>query len=300
MRRMFFILGAPKCGTTSLYSTLRLHPDICMSEPKEPAFFEVREEYRKGLEFYWNHYFAVWDGERIGGEANPSHLFLPWVPQRIRESVPDAKLVVILRNPIERAYSAWLAHWRSDTEGLSFEAAVEDNLRRLESGVTFTDPLGERLWCCQQTSLSYGQRLRVRTYVDTGYYAEQLKRYLALFDPAAIHVVFLEDLACKPIQVLHGLLEFLGVTSESLPLKAIKENQAIRREAVASVRLAHRLGLVWLLPMSLQRTIRRILSDSSKKPRMNLGVRASLQKHFRPHNEALARLLGHPLPGWDM
>ena len=94
----FFILGAAKAGTTSLFELLKLHPDVFMSSPKEPFFFEY--EYEKGLGFYSRTYFRGWNGQKRIGEARVSHLLLPFVPGRIRASRPEARLIAILRDPV--------------------------------------------------------------------------------------------------------------------------------------------------------------------------------------------------------
>src|SRR5687768_11767835 len=92
-RPNFLILGAARSGTTTLHEYLPLHPDVYMSMPKEPLFFEA--EYRRGLDYYWRTYFRGWRGQQLVGEARVANLLLPFVVDRIAESVPDAKLIVI-------------------------------------------------------------------------------------------------------------------------------------------------------------------------------------------------------------
>ena len=139
----FFILGAARSGTTSLYQYLARHPDVLMSTPKEPVFFEA--EYENGLAYYRDRYFKGWNGEPALGEARPANLLLSYVAPRIRESFPDAKLVAILRNPVDRAYSHWWVKYCDGIEKRAFVAAVEENLARIASGVRFEGQEGERL-----------------------------------------------------------------------------------------------------------------------------------------------------------
>ena len=109
----FFILGAPKSGTTTLYHALEKHPAVHLSTPKEPYYFE--DEYEQGPEFYWRTYFAAgWKGQSLIGDARAAHLYLPYVPRRIYTTVPEARLVAILRNPVERAFSHW---WMRHSHG---------------------------------------------------------------------------------------------------------------------------------------------------------------------------------------
>jgi hypothetical protein len=102
-RPNFFILGSAKCGSTTLYEHLGQHPDVFFSTPKEPIFFEA--EYEKGFDYYWDTYFAAWDGQAAIGEARHRNLFLPYVAPRVHAACPDARLIVIVRNPVDRAYS---------------------------------------------------------------------------------------------------------------------------------------------------------------------------------------------------
>ena len=134
----FFILGAGRRGTTSLYQYLSQHPDVLMSTPKEPVFFEA--EYENGLAYYRDRYLKGWNGESALGEARPANLLLPYVAPRIRENFPDAKLVAILRNPVDRAYSHWWVKYCDGIEKRAFVAAVEENLARIASGVRFRRP----------------------------------------------------------------------------------------------------------------------------------------------------------------
>jgi hypothetical protein len=131
----FLILGAARCGTNTIYHFLSRHPDVLMSTPKEPFFFEA--EYERGLEYYWKTYLD-WRGQRAVGEARPANLFLPYVPLRVRDSIPEARLVAILRNPAQRAFSHWWMKRSRGLEDLSFEAAIDDNLARLESAALST------------------------------------------------------------------------------------------------------------------------------------------------------------------
>jgi hypothetical protein len=88
----FFILGAAKCGTTSLHGYFGQHPEICVSEPKEPLYFE--SEYERGVSYYFNRYFGHWSGEPIVGDARHRNLYLPYVPDRIFRYNPSARLIV--------------------------------------------------------------------------------------------------------------------------------------------------------------------------------------------------------------
>jgi hypothetical protein len=109
----FMVLGAGKAGTTSLYYYLAQHPEVFMCSPKEPPFFQT--EYELGAEYYWRTHFRGYRGQRHAGEAAHHNLHLPYVTERIAATVPDASFIVLCRNPIERALSAY---WHNVTRGV--------------------------------------------------------------------------------------------------------------------------------------------------------------------------------------
>lgn len=129
------LLGAAKAGTTALYYYLKQHPDILMSYPPSPIFIEA--EFGRGAEYYWSTYFKGYRGQKAVGEAGHHQLGLSF--HRIRRLLPDAKFILICREPAERAFSHyWYLHSRLE-EKLSFEDAIERNLRRLATGPLFED-----------------------------------------------------------------------------------------------------------------------------------------------------------------
>ncbi len=291
----FLIIGAAKAGTTSLYYYLNQHPEVYMSEPKEPFFFEA--EYDKGIEYYWSKYFAGWRGEKAIGEARHRNLYLPYVVPRIKESIPNAKLIVILRNPIDRAYSHWW-HWYSrGEEPLSFEDAIYEDLKRIEKGITFEGEEGAQLWC-RNFDFKTGKN-EFRTYLDSGYYARQLKRYLALFPKSQIKVVFLEDLKRDPQFIISELWEFIGV-DPNYPLKDLTlQNPARSKATLLASKIAKITKLHKIIPKQMKHKLLTHLAKIGKRPEMNKETRAWLINHYYPHNRELEKLVGRDLSHWD-
>lgn len=311
MRPNFFILGAAKCGTSSLCRYIGQHHDVAFSNPKEPVFFEA--EYEKGLDYYIRTYFSDWHGEARVGEARHRNLFLPYVPQRIRASYPDARLIVILRNPTDRAFSDWLMRRRSLHEGLDFDAAIAADLSRIESGMDFSTAEGIRAW--QEHSLllrqakarapSPGERLRAlryRTYVDSGYYARQIQRYMGLFPRRQLKVVLLEDLAADPHRVVGELWRFLALDSE-VRLADTAPSNVRRKPTTETTRYWARalLGdpLLAKVPGRLRQAGVSLLDRWAPAPRMSQETRGFLVSHFAPHNRALEALVDRDLSHWD-
>jgi hypothetical protein len=172
------VIGAQKCGTSGLHYYLGLHPEVSMSNPKELNFFIAERNWPRGLEWYSRHFDPT---ARVRGEASPNYTAFPQhdgVPARIAETVPDARLVYLVRDPIERI----AAHW------------VHNYAKRREKG-----GLRETLL---HPNTSYISRSR---------YFMQLQRYLAHFDSDRILVIENGDLRDHRAETLRRVFEFAGV-----------------------------------------------------------------------------------------
>lgn len=217
----FLIIGAKKCGTTALYSYLTQHPSIAPAFKKEIYFFNAF--WKKGPGFY--RAFFPTKGERrrgtidgqplLTGEATPDYLFHPVVPQRTRQLVPDARLIAILRNPIDRAYSFYNHNLRAGLETLSFEDAIDQEEQRLAGEV-------EKI-TADPTYFSF--HFMHHSYCSRGFYAEQLEDWMKLYDREKLLVVKTEDLNQHPAETLKTASEFLGLKYHA-PEKFKKLNAA--------------------------------------------------------------------------
>lgn len=190
----FLIIGAARCGTTTLYSWLQAHPGIYLPAEKrpEPHFFLKDEEYEKGFDYYLERWFAG-RGDRIAGEASTSYLCHAHVARRVRCHLPDARFIVLLRDPAERA---WSSYWHTRNEGhedLSFEQAIEREPERLAS---YADP--------------FWRIVRPHAYVERGFYHAQLQGWLASFPREQLGIWLLEDLVERPQATWIAILRFLG------------------------------------------------------------------------------------------
>ena len=202
----FLIIGAMKSGTTALYYYLEQHPQIYMSPVKEPNFFcfagqegsESKSVTR--IEAYRQLFKGVSE-ERAIGEASHCYLYEPGAVARIQQYVPEAKLVAILRNPVERAYSHFLHMVRSGTEPLTDFAQA---LREEEVGAY--------------------QKRSYQDYIGRGRYYEQLKRYFDAFNSEQIRVYLYEDLDKAPIDTLQDTFRFLGVEDSFVPDVSLRRN----------------------------------------------------------------------------
>jgi hypothetical protein len=264
-RPNLFLLGAAKAGTTTLYAYLCQMEGVCMSYPKEPFFFEG--EYHRGLSYYKRRYFPHWSGEPIIGDARHRNLYLPHVPPRIAETSPHAKLMLILRNPIDRAYSHWW-HWYSrGVEQMSFAEAIAEDFDRISRGYRLTTR--EEIEWFEQT-LDAGTGI-YRTYLDSGYYYEQLQRFLQFFPASQLKIVLFEDLTSRSYETLRDIEDFLGI--------------------------GH----------AMEERFQPIHSNPHHPPRegkeesygvIDPELRDWLKEHFKPHNQQLADFMNRDLSHW--
>lgn len=291
----FFVLGAAKCGTTSVHRYLDQHPEVCMSEPKEPTFFEFDREFEQGVEWYRRRYFSHYQGERWCGDARQRNLFLPWVPPRIHRQFPRAKLIVLVRNPVERAHSHYWHNVRHDREPLSFSDAVYEDVRRIRSGRRLRTSAERRRY--QEEADPSGL---YRTYLDSGYYAEQIQRYLEEYSRDRLRVVVYQSLVESPATVCRELFAFLDVTQD-VPLDVTPRNVGYRPRS----RWLHRamyyggaLRLAEWIPASLKRLLKRANRAGETGEGMDELVRLWLHEHFESHNRALREALDLDLEHW--
>jgi hypothetical protein len=200
----FLILGAQKAGTTALYAYLRWHPRITGPAFKEVSFFD--RHYPRGETWYRAHLPARVPTETLVGEASPSYLFHPLAPERVRALVPDARLIAILRNPVDRAFSHYQHEVSLGREALSFEQAIEREDERMEGEV-------ERML---RDPSYFSYPWWNYTYLARGRYAEQLERWFGVFPREQLLVLSTEELAGDTAATYARVLDFLGFEQHDL------------------------------------------------------------------------------------
>lgn len=207
----FLILGAEKAGTTFLYSLLQEHPNFRAAAKKEVHYFDSRK-FEFGPQWYRAQFPRQVDvGKRntITGEASPYYLLHPLAAQRAYELMPDVKLIVLLRNPIDRAYSGYQHKVRDGVEPLSFEAAIEAEPERLA---------GERDKLINDETY-YSKNYRWYSYLTRGIYVDQIRRWQKCFAPDQFMIIKSEDFFEEPLSTLDRVCNFVGLQERQVGVR---------------------------------------------------------------------------------
>lgn len=294
----FLLIGAAKAGTSSVFSYLGQHPDVFISPAKEPNYFALagqRVGYAGPGDSIINQasittfdayqaLFGAARSETAIGEASTLYLYAPTAAPAIRRDRPDMRLIAILRDPTERAYSSYL-HMRRDGREPhdSFEAALEEEEVRVRGN-------WEHLW----------------HYSRLGFYHAQLQRYYELFPPERIAVWLYDDLEAEPWRVLREVFTFLGVDPSFEPDMSV-------RHKVAGTPRSRTLHGVLTRPNPAKALAKRLLPTGVRarlygtlmqrnvvahRERLLPETRRKLESLYRTDVERLALLLGRDLSAW--
>lgn len=209
----FIIIGAAKSGTTSLFNYMIQHPDIIGSYVKEVHFFDS-DNYKKG-NLYYKSYFPlkiqahlhqlVYGRNLIVGESSPFYLLHPHVPIRVSKLIPNIKLIVLLRNPIERAYSHYQITLRNGGENLSFEDAIHQEIMRIE-------PEKKQLFEDKyNTSINQNSNYAKYSYLTRGQYYEQLSRWLQYFSKEQFLIIENNNFLTNTAYYMKKIFDFLEI-----------------------------------------------------------------------------------------
>ena len=267
----FIIIGAMKCATTSLFDALSAHPQIATSKVKETDFFAEDEIYARGLPWYQNQ-FAPKAGARAIGEASPNytkHLVYPHVSERIARCLPDAKLIYIARNPLQRMESHWL-HRRMTGEDTA----------------SFADSLA------QQPAI-----------LDTSLYWKQINLYRRHYADDRILVLFFEDFAASTDQVLEQCCRFLDVAPIALP-KLHRFATTDARMDRPLLKLARSIpnvqGLIDLRPDVLRPMVRRIKRSFMPRSELPAALRSEVIGRLAEDAKTFLEFYGKPADFWRL
>ena len=289
----FFVAGAFKSGSTALYDQLRLHPQIFMPFHKEPLYFgdDLTRRYgRMSLDDYMRLFKGAKPGQRVG-EASTWYLYSTSAAREIKDFAPEARIMVVLRNPVDVMYAQHnqlIFNVIEDIPDFAEALAAEPDRRagkRIPPGPINVENL---------------------FYRHSVHFAEQLERYFEVFGRDRVHVMLTDDMRRDGAGVVRGALEFLGVDPSlaAAPPKS-NENRRVRSPVVQRLIFAPQL----LLPLApflrrfpLVRSMRtRMLemnSEAKPRPPMDPALHAQLIAEFTPEIERLGKLIGRDLSSW--
>lgn len=288
----FLIIGAAKGGTTSLYDYFKQHPEIYMTPVKEPRFFALENE---KLSFQnpdqainqtsvtkLSEYLKLFEGvsgEVAIGEASPLYMYSPKAVERIAHYIPNAKLIAILRNPVDRAYSCYKHLIALDP--YSFEDALKAENDRIRKNWA-------HLW----------------HYRQGGYYYAQLQRYFEKFDREQVRVYLFDDLKSNPLSITRDAFTFLNVDPSFVPdlsHKNVSNNPKIKvLQNVVNGKSRIRAFSKKIFPKKLRTDIASYLRgwNSKEFPLIADDVRQQLINDYRSDILKLEQLIDHDLSHW--
>ena len=293
-RPNFFIVGAPKCGTTALHSALSDHPEVFLSPNKEPHFFARDLRVKSGWcvrdEADYLGLFSESRGETQIGEASPWYLFSKTAAQEIHEFQPSAKILILLRDPVDLIHSVHLQHLNTANEDLlhlhdALDAEAERARgERIPAGAPFPDCL---------------------TYRSIGRLTEQVNRYLELFGAQQVKVLLLDDLRADERGYLRDVCHFLGV-DENAELSFGRRNPSRDLTAVDLMlkRLHYKTRLVPNLQRRVPKAVKNLYRSSvrmlpaSRPIGISDELYTELADELRGDVARLSELIGRDLSAW--
>jgi hypothetical protein len=284
----FLIIGAQKSGTTSLRYYLEEHPEIYM-HPKEIHFFDDRNgAFNRGVGYYRS-FFENLSGARIVGECTPCYMFPEEAPQRIHAVIPDVRLAIIMRNPVDRAYSHYWKNIKNGREKYSFEEAIEREAARMEK--------------------SQWHRLQF-SYVARGFYSDQLMRFLTHFSLKDILVLIFEEFTKSPQECLRKVYSFLGIDLGFVcsRIHEVKNQAAMSRSKWLFSVSKKQYPFPGIMSSVIYETrVFGILKAINKKfnvkpfayPEMEADTRKMLLDRYSASTEKLSNVIGRDLSFWN-
>jgi Sulfotransferase family len=294
----FLVLGTAKAGTSSLYFYLNQHPDVYLSPTPELNFFaheggDLNFRGPGDLRFLWYDslvgtyedyckQFAGVDRETAIGEFSTHNLYSSRAPAKIKRYVPNAKMIAILRHPVERAFSAFTHMVRDGREETNnFRLALGREPKRIRDN-------WEPLW----------------HYKSMGLYGAQLSRYFESFERRKIRIYIYDDLVARPLEVVQDIFGFIGVDPNFVPDMSEKYNVSLVPRSWQLHRLTMHENLIrsalrHLVPTGVGPRVRRLIRERNlRRPRLDPVMRRELTNAFRQDIGLVERLIDRDLSHW--
>lgn len=307
----FIVVGANKGGTTSIYHYLKQHPQVYLSPVKEPHFFssdidinlfknefaqnklqdiekyvngDMKQEYHAAFirdeEQYKKLFKQVADQKAIG-ELSTSYLYSRTAAAEIKKLIPECKIIICLRNPIERAFSHYRMNlWTGNSNEFDFAKALQDDYNHIP-----------KVWG------------NAHLYTEIGMYYEQVKRYLDLFGSEQVKIIFTEDMKKNAAGVIKELYEFLGVDSDFTPDTSTQYNEVFTPKFKNLTWVLNKSGIRPLMkkfsPSIIKKLVVKVFyKGKSDKGEISPTAKAFLRSKFEEDVSNLGLLLNKDLSNW--
>lgn len=305
----FFIVGSAKSGTTSIYNYLKQHPDIFMSPIKETHHFSTdidsskfRPDYAANLNINidswlngdqkkeifhafvkdWDKYLKLFknsENQKAIGEVTNSYLYSKEAAKNIRSKFPEGKIIMILRNPVERAFSHFLMDLKSGLETGSFLEAFKKDMAKSNKGWGISN-----------------------VYYEIGMYYEQVKRYLTVFPQEQIKIILYDDYRNDAIKTLKEICNFLNIDSNFEFEFSKEHNKAMIPKSGAVALMMRQKGLKAfakkIFPKSWKNIISKIFFTNKNLPKLSVDDRKYLIELYKEDIQKLSQLINRDLTSW--
>lgn len=283
----FFIIGSPKAGTTALYAYLAGHPQVCMSIDKEPNYFsndQIQAQalyYKKKNPATLDQYLQLFQpkpGNSISGECSVSYLFYPGVAEKIYQFNPKAKIIISLRDPVQRAFSHYLMDYSLQLVHEPFDKIVFE---------------GEK---------NDALKLYYQQYIRLSHYPEQIKRYLNVFPKDQILIFIHDDLVNRPEEELKRLSAFLEIDYKISNGKLEQKNVTTAAKSPFIKWLYKqevvRKGFALLLNEKIRGNLKSIFFSKKHLPSLSAQAKEYLSALYKPEIPELESITGKSLRHW--
>ncbi len=305
----FFIVGSAKSGTTSIYNYLKQHPDIFMSPIKETHHFSTdidsskfRPDYAANLNINidswldgdqkkeifhafvkdWDKYLKLFknsENQKAIGEVTNSYLYSKEAAKNIQSKFPEGKIIMILRNPVERAFSHFLMDLKSGLETGSFLEAFKKDMAKSNKGWGISN-----------------------VYYEIGMYYEQVKRYLTVFPQEQIKIILYDDYRNDAIKTLKEICNFLNIDSNFEFEFSKEHNKAMIPKSGAVALMMRQKGLKAfakkIFPKSWKNIFSKIFFTNKNLPKLSVDDRKYLIELYKEDIQKLAQLINRDLTSW--
>ena len=287
MEPNFFIVGGSKCGTTNISYYLDSHPEVFVSKLNEPYYFckwDLSNNFKRESmirdEVKYLELFKDVKTEKVIGEATPSYLHSPNSASKIKERFSDSKIIISIRNPIERAYSGYFSNEFMRKDNLSFKEMIDSHKKLIDENEFY-----------------------IYNILEPGFFSKHIKRFQDNFTSDKIKVIVFEDYIKNTEKSIKSILEFLELDTDFEFTEQPKRGYRIPKNKISKLALENKtirkLSTFFIPTVTRQQIGEKFMLKETEKPVMNLEERSYLKEIYEDDVKELEILLDRDLPWLD-